>query len=114
MFDASCKQCGKRFGWAGTALDRPACPRCGHKPTQTELRRSAQEIDEFRALLAERPLNFTNKSVRTRQRHAAGLTLKRAAMACEIGIDVLEAIERGDASPLPWLEQNMREAYGLT
>ena len=51
MFDAQCK-CGKRFGWSGTAADRPACPRCGHRPPQEELEAADREMEEFERLLA--------------------------------------------------------------
>ena len=48
FMDATCPLCGKRFGWNGNLLDRPVCPKCGHRPTEED-RQAAQ--DRFDAML---------------------------------------------------------------
>lgn len=35
--DGRCASCGRRMGWQGELKDKPACPKCGHKPTQKEI-----------------------------------------------------------------------------
>lgn len=42
------EKCGHRFGWFGTMLDRPPCPKCGHKPSAEQLARDhARILDEY-------------------------------------------------------------------
>lgn len=40
--DGRCGACGSRMGWTGAVLDKPKCPKCGHKPTTEEL----EELEE--------------------------------------------------------------------
>jgi ribosomal protein S27E len=34
FIDARCPKCGAHVGWHGRMSDRPACPKCGHRPAQ--------------------------------------------------------------------------------
>ena len=44
MCDARCPRCGRRIGWSGRHVDRPAC-RCGHRPPQAELEALDRRIE---------------------------------------------------------------------
>ena len=37
FIDARCPNCDAKIGWMGRMVDRPACPKCGHRPPQAEL-----------------------------------------------------------------------------
>jgi DNA-binding XRE family transcriptional regulator len=70
-------------------------------------------LREFRELLAERPTSTRHKTIRTRQRQAAGLSLVQAARRLGVTRNSLEAIEAQQADPLPWLGRKMIQLYGL-
>jgi len=53
-FDATCKKCGKRFGWTGGAIDRPPCPGCRDKIPREELEKSQKHIEEFSKKMEEK------------------------------------------------------------
>jgi phage FluMu protein Com len=55
FFDAQCPRCKRRFGWMGTLVDRPPCPRCKYQHTLNE--DDAKEIADFRDLLRQRKEN---------------------------------------------------------
>jgi hypothetical protein len=40
--EAKCGGCGDKVTWNGTLVDRPACPKCNHRPTEEE-RQAAQD-----------------------------------------------------------------------
>lgn len=46
FMDVTC-WCGKRIGWQGKAVDRPACSRCGGRPPQEELEAEDREMEEI-------------------------------------------------------------------
>lgn len=46
FFDATCTNCKRKVGWSGSYLDRPPCPRCGHKLTKEELEEGDTEDRE--------------------------------------------------------------------
>ena len=53
FFDAICPKCGKRFGWHGGIIDRPACSRCGHNITPEETKdveKSVRQLNVFRVI----------------------------------------------------------------
>lgn len=47
FFDAICPVCGKRYGWCGRLIDRPACPRCEHNISPQELESDEQQIRQL-------------------------------------------------------------------
>ncbi len=51
FMDGTCPKCKKRFGWTGRVVDRPACPKCGHKVDLSELESDEREIKDFENLL---------------------------------------------------------------
>src|SRR5689334_11247246 len=52
MIDAQCERCRKRFSWTGTILDRPSCPRCGHRVPRERLEADQRRQDRFAGLMA--------------------------------------------------------------
>ncbi len=48
--DVRCK-CGKKIGWMGKASDRPKCPKCGDRPSDSELKKADAQIERDIALL---------------------------------------------------------------
>jgi hypothetical protein len=113
LSDASCPHCRKRFGWVGGPELRPACPRCGHQVDQSVIDNDARMMQDFYELLSERPTSTKDKTIRTRQRHSAGLSYNQALHLLGITREDLEAIESQAADPLPWLQQRMIDVYGL-
>jgi predicted nucleic-acid-binding Zn-ribbon protein len=55
MIDASCPKCGKRFGWTGSMVNKPACPKCGYRDSQEDLAAADAAMKTFEELLASRP-----------------------------------------------------------
>lgn len=95
MFDASCG-CGQRIGWAGRLTDRPACPKCGHCPSQAELAAAAARLEAA----LNRPAAHQQEGDQLRQsRVTAGLGLRQAASL--LGVT---------ASRLSWIESGVFEA----
>lgn len=48
--DGSCAKCKGRYGWTGRAVDKPACPKCGHVPSEkekAELEADGKVMDEM-------------------------------------------------------------------
>jgi len=110
--DATCPKCKRRYGWHGEVIDWPPCPHCGHRVDPEIIKRDADEIADFKALLAERPLK-TSAPKRVKQRQAAGLSFGQAVKILGIHPIELKMIETGEIDPLPDLEKRMIEAYGL-
>lgn len=106
MFDAQCK-CGKRFGWAGSVKDRPPCPRCGYRPDQADLEATDKAMEEMRQLLASRPEAANCR----KQRIAAGLTLRQAAMLLKLTPSELSMIEMGRWDLADDVKARMAEVY---
>lgn len=76
MFDASCPKCKKRFGWAGTILDKPACPRCGHidKPSQKDIDELNKAEEELRQeMLKDHPSHTIVESYPDESRQDNGI-----------------------------------------
>ena len=61
FMDATCPKCRKRFGWFGTIMERPACPRCGYQVPAQDLERDEKELakarEEMRAELVKEQNN---------------------------------------------------------
>ena len=53
-FDATCINCGKRFGWFGELKDKPPCPKCGHKNILPESEQ--KRLDDLEKKLEEEML----------------------------------------------------------
>lgn len=109
--DATCPKCGKRIGWCGEMGDRPACPKCGHRPPQAELDAAQAEMD---AALAEmdRPFAETRQACLL-QRKDARLSVRQAAKLLGIAPGQLSDYEWG-RKPLPdAVADKMRAIYGL-
>jgi len=47
MMDATCPRCKKKFGWRGTFLTRPPCPRCGHDIPQAQKQADHETMQEW-------------------------------------------------------------------
>ena len=112
MIDATCSKCGRRIGWYGTIADRPACPRCGHRPPRAELDAAEAEMQAFRDRLATHPRN-ADADTRRQQRLDAGLTLRQAAKLLNTTPTNLSAIEQGTAIPSTEMADRMAEVYGM-
>lgn len=109
MMDATCP-CGKRIGWRGDAVDRPACPRCGHRPDQAVLEADDRTLQETMALLTTPPTSATCR----RQREIAGLTPGQAAKLLGIIPAQLADYEAGEGTRIPEeIAAKMAEVYGL-
>lgn len=107
MIDATCPKCKKRIGWAGKMVHRPACPRCGHRPPEAELKAADDEMAEMERLVLSR----SNAHLCRRQRMSAGLTMTQAADRLGLTVVQLSRYERG-AEPLPEdLAVRMAELY---
>jgi len=112
FYDAVCPQCRTRIGWSGRVSDRPACHRCGYRPTQTAMAREQQEIDEARELFRELQQANPNWDQWHKARIAAGLTLRQAARLLTLAPTVLSAIEQGHSKPDPDIAARMAKVYG--
>lgn len=53
MMDASCRKCGKRFGWQGILTDRPPCPECGDTIPMADLEREQLKLAHTLQHMAE-------------------------------------------------------------
>jgi hypothetical protein len=109
MIDARCEKCGKWIGWCGSAANRPACPKCGHRPDQADLDAADAEMKKFEELLASRP----NASVCRQQRVAAGLTLGQAAKLLGMEAKDLSDVESGRRPLGDTLRDMMAQCYGV-
>ncbi len=112
MIDASCPRCKKRFGWCGSPANRPACPKCGHRPPQAELDKDEATMNDFRELLAELRTANPGWDKWRKARVAAGLTLRQAAKLLEVAPTALSEIERGENRPSEALAGRMIRCYG--
>lgn len=82
--------------------------------TRQELHQSdAEYIQEFREFLHEyhAKRHDPTRSLRTRQRLAAGYSLAHAARLLGITPNDLKLLEDGQADPLPTLEQEITQLY---
>lgn len=59
--DGRCAKCNTRMGWPGELRDKPACPKCGHKPDAAELA-EMEETEKQMAAMEEKILNRKQKS----------------------------------------------------
>jgi DNA-binding XRE family transcriptional regulator len=109
MIDVSCRKCGKRYGFAGRLTDCPACPKCGAEPDRAGLESDQKYLDELRVLMRSRPKQ-TNCS---RQRTAAGLSLRQAAKLLGIEPRALADVENGRADLSADLAARMAEVYDV-
>lgn len=48
---AQCEACGKWFTWEGRWIHMPECPRCRHRPEQTELERMDAHASRVRGMI---------------------------------------------------------------
>ncbi len=48
FFDATCPKCKKRFGWSGELIDKPTCPKCGHRDDPAGLQKAADEMAKWK------------------------------------------------------------------
>ncbi len=110
FFDVQCSKCRKRFGWSGRFVDRPACPRCGHRPPQTELDADQAELDRHRAVMRTHPGDAGPDGLRE-QRISAGLTLRQAAKMLAVFPSELSDIENGRRALDPELAGRMADVY---
>ena len=111
FFDASCQKCQRKFGWQGTVLDRPPCPRCGFQIPAEKLQHDAEEIAAFRELLKELRQANPGWDKWQKARVAAGLTLRQAAKLLEVAPTTLSEIERGQNRPSEALAGRMARCY---
>lgn len=111
MIDASCPKCGRRFGWCGTMANRPACPRCGHRPPQEELEAAEAEMKAMEEQLLTHPRDAGGAMLR-KQRVGAGLTLHQASGLLGLSAVELSRIERGLVRPSEELAAKMADVYG--
>lgn len=100
LIDAACPSCRRRFGWAGTMADCPACPRCGYQLDRTALKHDEAELANFRQFLGRR-----------KQRIDAGLTLRRAAELLGVSAMELSEIEQGLTEPSEEMTRRMAKVY---
>ena len=108
MIDVACEKCGRRIGWRGRMADRPACPRCEYRPAQAELEAADAKIQEMQRLLSSRPVAEYCR----RQRVAAGLTLRQAAIRLGLTGTELSDYEEGCRALPDALAQQMGALYG--
>lgn len=111
-FDARCPKCRTPIGWFGRILDRPACRRCGHRPSAAELERAQAQVDESRRLLAELRQANPGWGKWRKARVAARLTLRQAAKLLEVAPTTLSEIEQGQNRPSEALAARMARCYG--
>lgn len=111
FIDATCVKCRARIGWLGTALDQPACRKCGHKPDPEKLAADHKAMEDFRKMLAELRDANPNWEHWRKARVAAGLTLRQAAKLLEIAPSTLSDIERGQNRPSKALAERMARCY---
>lgn len=115
FFDATCPKCGRSFGWYGSLVSRPACPKCGHQIPLEERVDAQAKMDEFRKLMEASPHKANGQTLR-KQRLAAGLTLGQAVKVLGVpGLTLtgLSAIEMGAAPASEQIAAAMVKAYGL-
>lgn len=109
FFDARCTRCNRRFGWCGEITDRPACPKCGHRPPQEQLKADADEIEKFETFLINRKIGGEFRKARM----SAGKTLVDTADHFGMTCAEISAIERGEVELGVELEGRMRTFYGM-
>lgn len=111
MIDATCPKCRRRIGWCGTMSNRPACPRCGHRPPQPELDAAEAEMQAIEERLLTHPKDASG-DMRRQQRVDAGLTLRQAAKLLGMTAQHLSDTENGRAEPSLELLEKMKDVYG--
>lgn len=111
MIDVQCK-CGKRMGWYGRFVDRPACPKCGDRPPQESLEETDRRMDHDRQLFETHPQRATLEQL-WELRVKAGLTLRQAAKVLGVEAKELSDVEWGRTHGTLELMQAMAEAYGI-
>lgn len=62
FLDATCRVCGKRFGWTGKLTDRPPCPGCGDVIPQSELEADEKEMEAAMKEIFNRKNKNKNKN----------------------------------------------------
>lgn len=112
FFDASCRKCGAHIGWNGDPRAMPNCHKCGAAPDQRAVESDAKAIEDFRELMAERPLSATHPRLR-KMRLASGLTLRKAAELLGLTGTDLTSIENGERPLTPELSSKMVDVYGM-
>jgi len=110
FFDATCPDCGARIGWAGELKDRPPCPRCGHRPNQSELDEADRRFGEY----MERSTEERDRRPFAQARRGKMLTLVGAARALGISPTHLSAIEHGRAEPSGDVLRRMADLYDVS
>lgn len=103
FIDATCKHCGKRFGWQGELTDPPpACPSCG-KDLGAD-----KDMEKIRDMLGPQP---TTAEGFFKARRYAGLSFSNAAQLLKVTKPQLEDIEEGRSQPSPEVVQRMAILY---
>lgn len=91
FIDATCKHCGKRFGWRGELTDPPpACPGCG-KDLGAD-----KDMDLIKGMLGPQPKTAEGFF---KARRYSGLSFSNAAEFLKITKRELEGIEEGRIQP---------------
>lgn len=111
MIDAQCPKCNRRFGWQGDLTDRPACPRCGHRPDADSLAAEQARMDEDQRLCDLHPGKAKADELRS-QRLLAGLTLHQAASQAGIPAKTISDCENGRATLTAPEARELAKAYG--
>lgn len=115
FFDATCPKCERSFGWYGSLVGRPPCPKCGHQIPREDRVSAQAKLDECRKVMETSPHKAEGATLRN-QRLAAGLTLWQAVKSLGVpGLTLtqLSNIEIGLEKPSPRLAEAMVKAYGL-
>ncbi len=112
LMDATCPKCRQHIGWYGTVLERPACPRCGHRIDKAALQADHDKVAEFRRLLALDPHKAAGADLRA-QRIVSGLTLRQAATLLDLAPTGLSRFEQGIDKPDDALATKIGKVYGM-
>jgi hypothetical protein len=94
FIDVRCPECDRKFGWFGEFIDRPPCPKCGHRLPKSELEEIQAKMDEQERLMELRLADGTIEDRRLK-RVQSGLTLRQAAKLAGIVASRLSNYENG-------------------
>ncbi len=112
MIDATCSCCDTHIGWYGTMRNRPACRKCGYRPSQESLDATADKIDDLRRLESLSPHKASGEELR-QQRINAWLSLRQAATLIGITPSNLSSWEMGRYAMPEDMSAKVAKIYGI-